>query len=65
MNAIVLDKTGTITEGKPTVKRLFGDREKIKSKVPTFCSVLKNLSEHPLLKLFVKHLKDLARNRFR
>ncbi len=56
VDTIILDKTGTITEGKPTVSDLltFGDEVVIKS-------IIKGLeapSEHPLAAAIVDYLKD-------
>ena len=45
INAVVLDKTGTITEGKPRVTDLFCEDEKELLKVAV---TLENSSEHPL-----------------
>lgn len=41
---VVLDKTGTITEGKPVVTDVLGDREKVLG----LAAALESLSEHPL-----------------
>ncbi|MCR9065573.1 MAG: heavy metal translocating P-type ATPase [Cytophagales bacterium] len=56
VDTIILDKTGTITEGKPTVSDFFtfGD-------VATIKSIIKGLetpSEHPLAAAIVDYLKD-------
>lgn len=58
INAIVLDKTGTITEGKPVVTDIFWLNENDEHK-----SILVNLerqSEHPLAEAVVNHFKDIS-----
>lgn len=56
INAVVLDKTGTLTEGKPIVTDLIWDSsaESLKS---VFYS-LERLSEHPLAEAIVLYFKD-------
>lgn len=57
VNAIVLDKTGTITEGKPGVTAIrfttIGDYDRLKSVLLS----LELQSEHPLAEAIVNHLK--------
>jgi Cu2+-exporting ATPase len=56
INAVILDKTGTITEGKPAVTDIIwlnGDD----SSRHAFAS-LERQSEHPLAESVVKHLRD-------
>lgn len=58
VNAIILDKTGTITEGKPVVTDLIWSNPKEQSSL--YSSVLYALelqSEHPLAAAVVNHLK--------
>jgi len=58
MNALVLDKTGTITEGKPSVEKiewLSG------TEISSYKDILYNLervSEHPLAEAIADHLKS-------
>ncbi|MEO6818604.1 MAG: heavy metal translocating P-type ATPase, partial [Ginsengibacter sp.] len=54
VNAIVLDKTGTITEGKPLVTDIFWSKEN-KEFAPQLASI-ENQSEHPLADAVVKYL---------
>ncbi|MFN3849856.1 MAG: heavy metal translocating P-type ATPase [Spirosomataceae bacterium] len=57
INAVVLDKTGTITEGKPTVTNIFWKKED-----PILLEALVSVekqSEHPLADAIVNHFKDV------
>ena len=54
VNAIVLDKTGTITEGKPVVTDILWLNND-ESSLPALASI-ENGSEHPLAEAVVKHL---------
>lgn len=53
INAIILDKTGTITEGRPTVTDILWLNNDARE-LPVFLSVEKQ-SEHPLAEAIVKH----------
>lgn len=60
VNAIILDKTGTITEGKPEVTNILwadevGERQK---NLQTVLLSLELQSEHPLAEAVVRHLKE-------
>lgn len=58
MNAIVLDKTGTITEGKPSVtNRLLIDSQYTSQEMLQIAASLEQSSEHPLAKAFIDALK--------
>lgn len=48
VNAIILDKTGTITAGKPTVSDLSWEGGEVKSKFASILLALESQSEHPL-----------------
>ncbi len=60
MRAIILDKTGTVTEGKPSVMRV----EWLRSvDIPTSSGVLcslEKMSEHPLAEAIVNYFKENA-----
>ncbi len=56
VNAIVLDKTGTITEGKPQVSELFWFEEKT-NELQNILYSIEKLSEHPLADAIVKALE--------
>lgn len=58
VNAVVLDKTGTITEGKPTVTNLFWSQQTTKNKHMPVMLALEAQSEHPLADAVVKKLKE-------
>ena len=55
VDMIVLDKTGTITEGKPKVTDLIGPVDSSLTNI--FCS-LEKLSEHPLAEAVVNHFPN-------
>ncbi len=60
VNAIILDKTGTITEGKPTVSSVqfaVGSNQ-AKEDYKSILLALESKSEHPLAEAVVKHLKE-------
>ena len=55
VNAVVLDKTGTITEGKPMVTDLFWLNQDASSQFVLYS--LEKLSEHPLSDAILSHLE--------
>jgi P-type Cu2+ transporter len=61
MNVLVFDKTGTVTEGKPTVEKIEwrADEDKVTGQDILFS--LERLSEHPLAEAIVRYLKDSAK----
>ncbi len=48
INTVVLDKTGTITQGKPQVTDIYTSKEVTLQQLLTIASSLEKLSEHPL-----------------
>lgn len=56
INAVVLDKTGTITEGKPSVTNM--QWTKYNSKYRNILVSLENHSEHPLAKAIIAHFPE-------
>lgn len=56
VNAIILDKTGTITEGKPVVTNDFWTNDNIAFKQILFS--IEKKSEHPFAEAVVTHLKN-------
>lgn len=57
INAVILDKTGTITEGKPSVTDLKWLTDKT-DKLQNILFSIEKSSEHPLADAIVNHLKD-------
>jgi P-type Cu2+ transporter len=61
VNAIILDKTGTITEGKPVVTDLLWYAAEGEQDLPqAVLYVLEQQSEHPLAEAVVNHLEQHA-----
>lgn len=58
INAIVLDKTGTLTVGKPVVKNIIASQGYDENKILLMAASLENKSEHPLAGAIVKAAKD-------
>jgi Cu2+-exporting ATPase len=63
VNAVILDKTGTLTEGKPEVTemRWSKDFEGNKIHLQQILLTLEQQSEHPLATAVVRYFKDLSR----
>jgi P-type Cu2+ transporter len=59
VNAIVLDKTGTITKGKPEVTSIFWQEETDENKNILYS--IERASEHPLAEALSKHLEKEAK----
>ena len=57
VNAVVLDKTGTITEGKPAVTRLIG-HEISENELLQIAASCEQVSEHPLGRAIVNDAKE-------
>jgi P-type Cu2+ transporter len=60
MKALLLDKTGTITEGKPTVENIEWLSETDKDKFMNILFSLEKASEHPLADAIVTNLKPVS-----
>ncbi|WMI70301.1 heavy metal translocating P-type ATPase [Mangrovimonas sp. YM274] len=60
VNTIIVDKTGTITEGKPTVEKIGAfDKENVTAeKVMKLAASLNSNSGHPLAEAIVKYAKE-------
>jgi Cu2+-exporting ATPase len=54
-NVVVLDKTGTITEGKPSVEKVFNIRGENDLVLLNYIASLNQYSEHPLAAAVVKY----------
>ncbi len=57
VDAVVLDKTGTITEGKPTVIQVISHSES-EEKLLQIAASCEQVSEHPLGEAIVNHAKE-------
>ncbi|WCO01271.1 heavy metal translocating P-type ATPase [Psychroserpens ponticola] len=59
VNAVILDKTGTITEGKPLVTDiLWRDKLENDNEYKEILLAIESQSEHPLAEAVVNHLKE-------
>jgi Cu+-exporting ATPase len=61
VDTLIIDKTGTITEGKPTVEKIgvFGDRpDSYRDEITQLIASLNSSSEHPLAEATVKYAKE-------
>ncbi len=59
VNVLVIDKTGTLTEGKPTLKSVRSfNHTKSEDEILQLAASLENSSEHPLAEAIVKAAKD-------
>ncbi len=56
INTLVLDKTGTITEGKPLVSKIYWSKQADAGQQRKIFAALENRSEHPLAKAIIQHL---------
>ncbi|WP_304507054.1 heavy metal translocating P-type ATPase [Anaerotignum sp.] len=57
LDTVVLDKTGTLTEGKPTVTDIYPAKGVLKNPFLRLAASLESLSEHPLAEAVVQHAK--------
>lgn len=60
VNAIVIDKTGTLTEGRPRVQRVIGTAGFTSIEVLAYCAALEKLSEHPLAQAITTYATEQA-----
>jgi Cu2+-exporting ATPase len=60
LDAVVLDKTGTITEGRPSVVKMEWNSRTDKNSGINILYSLEKISEHPLAASVVLHLKETA-----
>ena len=58
VNVLITDKTGTITEGKPSVDSVYAIAEFDKKHVVTLAASLSTQSEHPLSEAIVEYTKQ-------
>ncbi|MCO4814750.1 MAG: copper-translocating P-type ATPase [Flavobacteriales bacterium] len=57
VSVLIVDKTGTITEGKPSVEKIFTTNESLEKNLLEQITSLNQYSEHPLAKAVVKYGK--------
>lgn len=58
VDTLVVDKTGTLTEGKPKVQRIVAATGVNESDVLNFAASLEIMSEHPLAQAIVAHAQE-------
>lgn len=58
VNTLVIDKTGTLTEGKPTVSKIITTSGFSETEVLSFAASLEYQSEHPLAGAIIKAAKE-------
>ncbi len=58
LNVIVMDKTGTLTTGKPSVTKIIADASSSEAHILAAASALEIKSEHPLAEAVVNCAKD-------
>lgn len=58
VDTVLLDKTGTLTEGKPTVKEILSFSEYEEREILRFAVSLETLSSHPLARAIVLYAKE-------
>lgn len=63
VNAIILDKTGTITKGKPTVTDVYWLPNTNTDNYASILLALESQSEHPLAEAVVSHLQNQLTNK--
>jgi Cu2+-exporting ATPase len=57
IDTLILDKTGTITEGKPQVTDIIWEKNTISDTLEKVVLAIESQSEHPIAEAIVKHLK--------
>jgi Cu2+-exporting ATPase len=58
VDTLVIDKTGTLTEGKPAVQRVMAVAGFMEADILRYAASLEALSEHPLAAAIVNHAKE-------
>ncbi len=59
IDTLILDKTGTITEGKPKVTDLIWDKNSVSTELEKVVFAIESQSEHPIAEAIVAHFKTL------
>jgi len=57
IDTLILDKTGTITEGKPQVTDIIWDKNIVSTQLEKIVLAIESESEHPIAEAIVQHLK--------
>ncbi len=57
IDTLVVDKTGTLTEGRPTLSEIKTFNQFSEDMILTFAASLENLSEHPLARAIIEEAK--------
>ncbi len=57
VNVVVVDKTGTITRGKPELTSIYNHSDKEENEIVTILASLENKSEHPIAHAIVTYAK--------
>ncbi|MGB7200920.1 MAG: heavy metal translocating P-type ATPase [Pyrinomonadaceae bacterium] len=60
VNAIVVDKTGTLTEGKPVLRSIVSAGDYLMNEILRFAASLERLSEHPLATAIIDQAHELG-----
>ena len=58
VNVVVVDKTGTITKGRPELTSIQNLSDKTEDEILSILASLENRSEHPIAHAIVSHAKD-------
>jgi Cu+-exporting ATPase len=58
VDAIVIDKTGTLTQGSPSVIRITPLNDTSEENILQYAASVESLSEHPLAKAIVEHARE-------
>jgi heavy metal translocating P-type ATPase len=58
VDTVVVDKTGTLTEGKPKVQRVVATAGFATAEVLGYCAALEKLSEHPLAQAITRYAAE-------
>lgn len=57
VDTLIVDKTGTLTEGKPKVQQIIANEGFARADVLVLAAALENLSEHTLATAIIEHIK--------
>lgn len=62
INVLITDKTGTLTEGKPSLQHIEASENSDKSRILEIAAALNQNSEHPLSKAILTEIKRAKKN---